>query len=77
MKKKLYKTIITVEVISDEPYNGGLGDLAYDTTEGDCSGAISWGEPTELVGMDAVKALEEQGSEPEFFGMDSEGNEEE
>jgi len=74
-QKKLYKTIIQVEVLSEEKLDvNNLSDLHYAITEGSCSGIWNAKKPTILKGKDAVKATKAQGSDPEFFFMDNEGN---
>lgn len=75
--KKIYKTVIQVEILSDEPYiPGSLSDIDFDTTEGDCSRKITTvSEKEVLTGKEAVDAIKDQGSDPEFFAMDDEGNE--
>jgi len=73
--KKIYRTIIQVEILSEEPYEpNSLDQIQYDIDEGDCSGSINAKVSNEEVsGEDAVKLIESQGSDPEFFGMDSDG----
>ena len=77
-KKKLYKSVLKVIIVSDEPYpdSVNLEQVNYDITEGHNSGILEWEYlNAEIVGAEAVKAMEEQGSDPEFFQMDDEGNE--
>jgi hypothetical protein len=74
--KTIYKTTITVTVLSDSPYDLiDLETLDHDITEGDCSGDFKTTNVEELTGKDAVEAIESQNSDPEFFGIDEEGNE--
>lgn len=76
-KKKLYKTIIQVEVLSEEPlvFNE-LDDLHEKITDGHCSGRITQPrKSTILRGIAAAKATKAQGSGVEFFSMDDKGNE--
>lgn len=71
MTKKYFKTIITFEVLSqDKPWLGSLEHLAYDVTEGDCSGQFLDTEIIELSPDEARLALINQGSDPGFFGLD-------
>lgn len=74
-KRAFYKTTVTVEVLHEEPLNfDTLEDLHYAITDGDCSGKF---EVTGFVAMDGksmAKALQKQGSDPEFFQLDEEGN---
>lgn len=79
MAKKIYRTIIRYEILTEEPIvdEVGLDDIAYQCAHGDWSGRWLPAEEngTELTGKDAVEAIKAQGSEPEFFNMDDEGNE--
>ncbi len=45
-------------------------------TEGDCSGDWKVTKVKELNGKQAAKALIEQGSEPSFFGLTDDGEDE-
>ena len=73
--RKFYKTKITVEVLSDEPYDfNSLQRTSYDIDEGGCSGEIRVVKSEVLNGKQAAKALDKQGSAPEFFGIDDKGN---
>jgi len=78
-KKKIYRTIIQIEVLSEKqfPKDGlSLSDIEYEITDGDCSGKI---ETTllneEIIGERAVAFVKAHGSDSEFFQMDEEGNE--
>lgn len=77
--KKLYKSVLKVEVLSEEPMGEcsiSLSDLDYQITEGECSGKIEWESiDAEVVGAEAVKECDEHGTDPSFFQMDEEGNE--
>jgi len=78
-QKKIYRTVIQYEILSDEPINDRSLDLEtiqYECSEGHWSGrgletVIS---DEELTGKAAVEAIKDQGSDPEFFLMDDEGN---
>jgi len=76
-KKKIYKSVLKVEILSEEPINNPcLGDIGWQITNGDWSGAQEWdAHNVELVGKEAADATLHQGSDPEFFMMDEEGNE--
>jgi hypothetical protein len=65
--QKYYRTIITVEILSDYPYSvNTLADVEYDMTEGDVSGKIS--QMCEEISKDEIKkALIDQGSDPAFI----------
>jgi hypothetical protein len=76
--RKFYKTIIQIEILSeDEPYPDGnsLADIDYDITDGKYSGAMKIVGSVELDGATAANALKEQGSSPYFFQIDDDGNE--
>tara|TARA_Y100000310_G_C20395525_1_gene674913 strand:- start:157 stop:399 length:243 start_codon:yes stop_codon:yes gene_type:complete len=77
MKRRFYKTVIEVEVLSeDEPYEfADLERLLYDITEGHFSGDIKVKGSDELSPRGAAQALLRQRSDPEFFGLDDEGGE--
>jgi hypothetical protein len=66
-KQKYYRTIITVEILSDYPYSvDTLAHVGYDVTEGDVSGSIT--EKCEEITRDEMKkALIAQGSDPNFI----------
>ena len=73
--KKFYKTFFTVTVLSEEPPKDmSMGELAYECMEGVLSGAIKMGSQIIMDGKQAAEALKEQGSDPEFFHLDEEGN---
>ena len=73
--KKFFKTTITIEILSEKKYNStDLSKIAYDITDGDCSGKVEVSSYQELTPQEAAKALLAQGSDPEFFGLDDDGN---
>jgi hypothetical protein len=67
----LYRTVITVEVLSNGPYIfggiGGLEDLAYNVTSGDCSGHAEVTSSKKVTPKKMAKLLEAQGSDPSFL----------
>ncbi len=69
-----YQTMIFVQVLSEGPLRPDLAlDEVHDAiTTGDCSGKIVR-IPTEVDGPTMAKLLIEQGSDPEFFGLDEHG----
>ncbi|MDP2692710.1 MAG: hypothetical protein Q8O88_03680 [bacterium] len=74
-QKKLYKTTVTVEILSEEKLSfNDLQDLHEQITDGSNSGVCKQGKTIILKGKDAVKATIAQGSDPEFFFMDNDGN---
>lgn len=77
MSKKYYRTIIKITILSDEPYETvTLEGMSYDITEGHCSGLIEdMTRNEELSSKEMAKELLNQGSDPEFLGLDVDGNE--
>ncbi len=78
--RKFYRTIIQVEVLSEEPYSLASGDaqnvleqVGYDIIEGHCCGTIDVVESEEVDGLIMAKLLEAHHSDPEFFGLTPEG----
>jgi hypothetical protein len=68
--------VLKVEILSEEPFEWeNLGDVAFAITEGDCSGdydVLKSNKP--ITAKMAAKALQKQGSDPEFFRLDEKGN---
>ena len=75
-RRKFYRTVIQVEVLSEEPYHcGNLKRIDQDISDGDCSGRLSEVVRNEVVdGPAMAKLLQAQGSDPGFFRLDDEGN---
>lgn len=75
-KRKFYRTVIQVEILSEEPYEGDdLETIKYDITEGHCSGILKDEVRNEVKnGKEMARLLLDQGSDPEFFQIDEEGN---
>lgn len=74
-KRVFYRTVIKVEVLSDEPFNY-YDDLASVSRQIDenCSGKITDEVDNEEVdGPTMARLLMEQGSGPGFFGLTEEG----
>ena len=78
MKKTLYRTVVRFEILSEEKLDGVMSLTEIDdfTRDGGGSGRFLSHEVEneELVGEAAVEATKAQGSDPEFFNMDQEGN---
>lgn len=74
--RKFYKTVVTIEILSEESLREGvsLADIQYLITDGPCSGKVTVSARQELNSAEIVKELQDQASEPEFFGLDTEGN---
>ena len=75
-KRKFFKTVFQVTVLSEEKLVGpfGLDYLAEEVKEGEWSGEMKMLIHKEINGKQAAKALLAQGSEPEFFQIDENGN---
>ena len=74
--KTFYKTIVKVTILSEEPYPDtyNLQQIHYDIQEGDCSGVYEEIDRKEIDAETAAKELIKQGSDPEFFQLDEDGN---
>ncbi len=73
-QRVFYKTIIEVTVLSEEPLQPmSLGELSYETMEGELSAQMETKEEIPITSLEAAIALKEQGSDPEFFQLDDEG----
>lgn len=73
--KKYYRTIVKVEVLSEEPIGDmDLSDIAHQGEYGDLSIHVDHGDPEEVDGKTMANLLIAQGSDPEFLGLDNEGN---
>jgi hypothetical protein len=73
-ERKFYRTVITLEVLSEEPYNpDSLAQIAEDIMDGPCSG--KWGITAQQTvdGPQMAKMLQEQGSDPDFFQLTEDG----
>jgi hypothetical protein len=74
---KFYRTIVTVEILSDEPIGSPtLDEINYQIMEGDWSGqyevsSVAEISPAEISPAEMTSALIAQGSDPEFFGLTS------
>ena len=70
-KRKFYKTVITVTVLSEEPFPDvvDLREVHYQITEGDYSGEANVTSREELNGLETANELLRQGSDPGFFRL--------
>lgn len=78
MKKKIYKSTIVFQVLSDEPISPimQLIDIVHEADFGDFSGRIKKSTMNvPIVGKNALNLVKSQGSDPMFFQMDENGNE--
>jgi len=75
--RQFFKTVITVTVLTENgpvSEEASLGTIAHQIKEGDWSGEVEHDGGTELTAKEAAEALIAQGSDPEFFGIDADGN---
>jgi hypothetical protein len=73
--RKFYRVVYQVEVLSETPYDTvNLNDIACDIYDGPCGGNVKIVESQEVGGAVMAKLLQGQGSDPEFFGIDNDGN---
>lgn len=78
MPRKFFKTVIQVTILSEDVPVGRdmrLHMIEHEITEGNCSGVKQVIEEKELTPREVTLALIEQDSDPEFFGLDEQGNE--
>lgn len=78
---KIYKTVITVEILSGEPINNiesmNLADIGYEIDQGMWSGTVTANTHNqELTGEAAEDAIHNQGTDLDFFliGEEEEGD---
>ena len=62
-----HRTLMVVEVLGNEPYQGDAADLARDIVEGDFSGAVLSTTSTEVTAEQMSALLTMQGSDPSFL----------
>lgn len=75
-KERYYRTIISIEILSDYPYSYGfdLRNVWHDMIYGDVSGTINE-KTTEISKDEMEKALITHGTDPSFiFGEDYENS---
>lgn len=77
-KRKFYKTTITVEVISEEKPREDLtlADYAREGVHGEFSLTWKVARQSQLGGRATAKALESHNTDPNFFGLTPEGDDE-
>ena len=77
-KKKIYRTLILLTVLSDRPIPEGMSleDIDAECSEGEFTGKTEWQEVNKVLkGNEAANAVLGVGSSPDFFQMDENGNE--
>jgi len=73
-ERQFYKTVVTIEVLSEEPYEeNDLANIAYDIDAGDYVGSVSVGESVAVDGKTMAALLAAAGSDPGFFSLDTDG----
>lgn len=74
--REFYRTTYKIVVLSEHPVKDflSLESIAYEITEGDCSGQLTTESAETLDGPSMATALINQGSEPEFFQLDDTGD---
>lgn len=77
-KRSFFRTVVLVTVLSEdhEPEFDDLGELARMIEQGPLVGDMTVVEPRKLSGREMADALYAARSEPGFFGLDDEGNDE-
>jgi len=67
--KKYYRTVFKIEVLSNEPIEDGIGleEIAYEISEGHCSGMFLDDEVEECDEKRIRELLENQGSDASFL----------
>jgi len=72
--RQFYKTIIPVEVLSEEPIGDlDIQDILFRAEQGDFSMRVLPEQQTVLNGKEAADALDAQASAPSFFGLTEDG----
>lgn len=72
-KRKFYKTVYEIHVLSETPGELDLEDMYRAITSGDCSGQVIFKQHKELTALEAARELMAQGSDPEFFEINERG----
>lgn len=78
MKKKIYKTVIQITVLSEDPIPDGMDieEITSNCYDGDYCGKGEFKKfNIPITGKNAADAVYDTGSDPEFFQMDDNGNE--
>ena len=77
--RTFYRTVISIEILSEEELdfsNESLEDIAYAIDEGDCSGKTLVETFEEIDAATAAQLLQAHGSDPSFFGLTEDGEDE-
>lgn len=76
-KRKFYRSVYQVEVLSEEPLSEdlNLAEIFEEITTGDCSGIVTdLVSNYEIDGVTCAKLLKKQGSCPSFFRLTDKGS---
>ena len=74
-KRGFYRAVFKVELLSDEPIGDmSLEQIQYEMTDGHMSGVFTREVTEKVPAKKMVKLLVNQGSDPEFLGLDADGN---
>ena len=70
-KRKFFKTIIKVEVLTEDcpPEFDTLAELSHMISDGDASGEYTVTSSKKISERTCAKALKDQGSDPSFFNL--------
>jgi hypothetical protein len=77
-KKKIYRTVIHMTVLSEEPLPEGISieEIEANCSDGDFCGKTDYLKINEVLeGREAAVAIGDTGYDPEVFQMDKDGNE--
>jgi len=73
-ERKFYKTIIPLEILSEEPIGEReIANVIEEATNGSFSMRVLPNQETVLNGKEAAEALQEQASDPGFFNLTEAG----
>jgi hypothetical protein len=77
--KKFYRTIVEIEILSENPFPEGvtLEGIHNEITDGEWSGQYEVKLTEEVDGPAMAKLLDKQGTDPQFFNLNDEGEDEE
>jgi hypothetical protein len=71
MPKKLVETIITISILGEDQFEGGLGDIYNAVTFGDYSGHVVSETNREITDLTEIEKLcDEHGTDLSFFDID-------
>lgn len=76
-ERVFYRSVIEIEVLSENPYpieDMDLSSIVYDLEEGTCNGNVQVVmSSVPIDAAEAVRRLMDSGSDPEFFGLTEDG----